>query len=85
MKEQLIPDWPHLKGFKEKDKKQKENKKSDFDKRHHARELPMLPEDTQVCVDTPSSQVDGHVTYQASTPRLRYLQDRFDEIIDIYE
>lgn len=74
VKELLIPVWPHAKGFKEMDKKQKQKQKRDFDKRHRTRVLPMLPEETKVWVDTPSGQVPGSVVQHADTPRSYHVQ-----------
>ena len=44
MKELLIPNWSHLIDFAEKDRRYKEKQKKDFDRRHRARPLPVLPE-----------------------------------------
>ena len=52
IKELLIPNWPHLTDFEEKDREYKERQKKDFDRRHRTRPLPSLPNDSDVWVNT---------------------------------
>ena len=47
----LIPDWPHLQGFEEKDRKYKQQQKEQYDSRHRVRPLTPLPNDTDVWVN----------------------------------
>ena len=69
MKELLIPNWSHLTDFAERDRRYKEKQKKDFDRRHRARPLPVLPDDSEVWVNTQRSQVSGQVVSTAATPR----------------
>ena len=48
----LTPNWPHLKGFAEKDKEMKERQKETYDRQHRVRPVPTLPDDTSVWVNT---------------------------------
>ena len=68
-KKQLIPDWPHLKGFREVDKQYKDHQKQDYERRHRVRSLPELPGETPVWVDTSRGQVQGRIVQSAGTPR----------------
>ena len=52
IEEMLIPDWRHLKEFKEKDKQFKMRQKKDYDRRHRVRDLSPVPADTSVWVNT---------------------------------
>ena len=74
VKELLIPNCTHAKEFKELDKKEKQRQKRDFNKRHRTRVLPMLTDETQVWVDTPSGPVPGSVVQHANTPRSYRVQ-----------
>ena len=44
----LVPNWPHLKGFEQKDMQLKLQQKKNYDCRHRVRPLPPLSEDTPV-------------------------------------
>ena len=48
----VVPNWPHLQGFEEKDKQYKEQQKEQYDHRHRVRSAPQLPADTEVGVNT---------------------------------
>ena len=65
----LIPQWPYLKSFRELDQKQKQRQKENFDSRHRARDLPTIPNDTEVWITTESEPVSGRVISPASRPR----------------
>ena len=65
----LTPNWPHLKGFAEKDKEMKERQKETYDRQHRVRPVPTLPDDTPVWVNTQGRQVPGRVITTAGTPR----------------
>ena len=70
----FTPEWPHLFGFREKDKEWKERQKSDCDKRHRVKNLTPLPDDQPVWVQTGDRQVAGRVTQPAATPRSYIVQ-----------
>ena len=42
----LVPNWAYLKTFREMNKQFKQSQKSNFDKRHRARELSSIPDNT---------------------------------------
>ena len=65
----LIPDWPHLQGFEEKDRKYKQQQKEQYDNRHRVRPLTPLPNDTDVWVNVQGRDVPGRVNSSYSTPR----------------
>ena len=53
--EKLVPKWPYLADFRARNQKFKQKQKRDFDRRHKVKEIPSLPDDTDVFVTT-----DGH-------------------------
>ena len=57
----LIPDWPHLLGFQEKNAEYKKQQKEQNDRCHRARAITTLPEDTKVWVTLQDRQVPGRV------------------------
>ena len=65
----LIPDWPHLKGFEEKDRQYKKQQKQQYDHRHRVRSVTPLPDDTDVWVNVQGRNVPGRVNSRYSTPR----------------
>jgi len=69
IKELLIPNWPHLTDFAEKDRQYKEKQKKHFDRCHGIRALLLLPNNSEVWVNTQRSQVSGQVVSPAATPR----------------
>lgn len=72
--EQLLPKWPYLHTFKQKNREFKERQKRDFDKRHRVQELPPLPEDTDVWVQSDGEPLQGRVVSMANAPR-SYIVD----------
>ena len=75
-KELLVPIWPHLNDFAEKDRQYKERQKKDFDRRHRTRTLPPLLIDSDMWVNTQRNQVSGHVASPAATPIGRVRRNR---------
>ena len=63
----LVPNWPHLEAFKQKDMQLKPQQKN-YDRRHHLRPLPPLSEDTPVWVNTQDRQIPGRIITSAATP-----------------
>ena len=47
----FIPNWPHIKHFRELDKKYKAEQKCSYDNRHWVQPLPILPEKLPVWVE----------------------------------
>ena len=70
----LIPDWPHLQGFEEKDRKYKQQQKEQYDSRHRVRPLTPLPNDTDVWVNVQGRDVSGTVNSSHSTPCLYIIR-----------
>lgn len=68
-KKAFVPEWPHLTGFREKDKEWKDKQKSDYDKRHRVKTLPPLPDDQSVWIHTQDRQCAGRVLHPAAAPR----------------
>ena len=69
MKSNLIPQWPHTENFRQLDAKFKALQKENYDRRHRVQELPSLPEDETVWVDTRGQQAPGRILHTADTPR----------------
>ena len=67
--QQLIPQWPHLSEFRRLNKLYKRKQKRFFDHRHRVRELPALPNDTEVWIDTDTEPISGTIISTADTPR----------------
>ena len=65
----FIPNWPHLQGFEEKDRKYKQQQKEQYDSHHRVRPLRLLPNDTDVWVNVQGRDVPGRVNSNYSTPR----------------
>ena len=66
---QLTPEWTYLKGFRAANRKFKDRQKQDFDRRHRARSLPELPDDSEVWITTEDQPTSGVVARPADTPR----------------
>ena len=62
--------------FQKSDATYKLKQKDNFDKRHRTKDLPMIPDDTPVWVDSDNGPVSGRVVTSAGTPR-SYLVDSF--------
>ena len=67
--EQLVPKWPYLVEFTSLNQKFKQKQKRDFDKRHRARSLEDIPEDTKVWITSEGDRVEGRVVSPANSPR----------------
>ena len=65
----LIPQWSYLPEFRRRNKTFKERQKEDFDRYHRARELPEIPDDTEVLIETDGDTTPGRVRSSAETPR----------------
>ena len=67
--EYLIPQWSYLPEFRELNKAFKEKQKEDFDRHHRTWELPEIPDDTEVLIETEGGPTSGYVRTSAETPR----------------
>ena len=70
----LTPQWPYLKSFRERDKRYKEKQKENFDSRHRVKDLPSIPDDTDVWITTETEPAPGRVISPADRPR-SYVMD----------
>jgi len=66
---QLVPEWTYLRTFREKDKQFKQTQKQNFDRRHRARELAPIPDNTDVWITSESQPIQGRVISPAKSPR----------------
>ena len=58
---QLIPNWPYLRTFREKNIEFKPTQKVNFDKCHRVRELPPIPDGSPVWITTENQPIEGKV------------------------
>ena len=66
----LKPTWSYLTQFRKKDKRFKETQKRNFDRHHHAKELPDLPDGQTVWITSGATPVKGTViSSQSEQPR----------------
>ena len=65
----LIPEWPYLTSFWQKDAEQKRKQKAGYDRRHRARSVSPLPDNQAVWVRTRDRPDPGRVIQSADTPR----------------
>jgi len=68
-KSSFISQWTHTQQLKKLHEKYKSSQIEHYNKRHHVRSLPPLPDNIPVWVQTENSNVPGTVVQQASTPR----------------
>ena len=66
---QFIPKWAYLGEFRRLSKLYKEKQKSNYDREHRVKELPELPEDTQVWVTSETGHTPGRIAASTDTPR----------------
>ena len=69
VKKHFIPNWIHTRDFRGLDEKFKESQKRAYDKRHRVKDLPPLPDQLPVWVETQGTQVPGQISQPASPPR----------------
>ncbi len=74
VRDHFKPQWPYLDEFERCNLVFKENQQRTYDRQHRVRELPDIPENTEVWVNTKGHQIRGQVTAPAGTPR-SYLVD----------
>ena len=65
----LIPQWSYLKEFKKKNAEFKKRQKEQFDSRHGAKELPEIPDDSEVWITSEDKPISGRVVTTGETPR----------------
>ena len=67
--EELIPKWTYLEEFRRCDQVLKKKQKAAFDKRHRTRQLPTIPDDTEVWINSGEKPTRGRVTSHVDHPR----------------
>ena len=65
----LIPDWPHLQGFEEKDKVYKQQQKEHYDSRHRVRPVAPLSDDADVWINVQGRDIAGRINSGHPNPR----------------
>ena len=55
----LTPQWPYLNEFRQANQEYKQQQKRDFDERHRVRDLPDIPDNTDVWITTNGNPVAG--------------------------
>ena len=80
VKGQYILNWPHITDFKTLEHKFKASQKRGYDRRHRVRELPVLPKQLPVLVETQGRQVPGEVVQPAGTPRSYLVETPTGEV-----
>ena len=67
--ESLVPQWPYLRDFRERNNQFKNTQKADCDRRHRVHNLPPIPHETDVYVHTNGNCTMGRTIARADTPR----------------
>ena len=70
----LIPQWSYLPQFKTANQQFKGKQKRDYDRRHRATEIPLIPDDSEVWVTSGNEVTRGRIVSSAPAPR-SYLVD----------
>ena len=70
----LTPQWCYLSDFKEADKRYKSKLKRNYDRCHRVRDLPEIPDNTNVWITTGGQPVVGQTSNMANTPRSYNVQ-----------
>ena len=76
----LVPQWSYLQDFQQANDKFKKQQKRNYDKRHRVRDLPEIPDDTDVWITTGRNPVAGRTVNMADTPRSYIVQTPSGEI-----
>ena len=70
----LVPEWSYIEEFRQANEKLKQQQKADYDRRHRVRDLPEIPNDTDVWVTTGGHPIPGRTIAQSDTPRSYTVQ-----------
>ena len=65
----LVPQWPHLQDFRERNNHFKDKQKADYNRHHRVHNLPPIPDETDVYVHTNGNCTMGKTIMRADTPR----------------
>ena len=74
VQDKLVPNWPYLPDFRQCDDQFKQKQKRDFDHRHRVKELPSLPDNTDVFVETDGQHTSGTVVEPVNAPRSHIVE-----------
>ena len=66
--EHLTPKWTYLTDFRREDERFKEKQKKNFDCRHRVQDLPDIPDEHEVWINSGSTSVRGTVVTSAGAP-----------------
>ena len=80
LKDNLIPKWEYVCYFRSLDEKYKQIQKENYDRRHHVKTLPSLPEGQTMWVDTRGHQTPGRISMEAGTPRSYLIETPSGEL-----
>ena len=78
--ESLVPQWSYLQEFREDNNRFKQRQKSDYDRRHCVRDLPAIPDETEVYVTTNDNPTTGTTLARANAPRSYVIRTPSDQI-----
>ena len=70
----LVPDWPYLNHFRQRNNIFKVRQKTNFDKRHRVRSLSPIPNDTDIWETSGDRPVPAKVITSTSTPHSYVVQ-----------
>ena len=70
----LVPKWPYNQEFQRSDERFKKHQKTNYDRRHRVRDLPEIPDNTDVWITTGGEPIAGWTVTTADTPRLYIVQ-----------
>ena len=77
---QLVPAWPYLMTFKEKNKSFKEAQKKNYDRSHRAKEQSPITDNSEVWITSESEHIKGRVVSSAEHPRSYVVETPTGEI-----
>ena len=72
--DQLVPSWPYLQDFRACNTQRKARQKAHYDRTHRVRELPVLPDGTNVWVTSNGNPTPGQTVTTTDAPRLYIVQ-----------
>ena len=70
----LVPKWSYIPEFQQADERFKKQQKTDYDRRHRVRDLPEIPDNTDVWITTGGQPIAGRTITSADTPRSYIVQ-----------
>lgn len=80
--DQLTPTWSYLTEFREQDAEFKRKQKRNFDRRHKAKSLPLIPDSSEVWITSNRSKpIKGRVARQVENPRSYEIETEDGETV----